>query len=332
MISHLTEGFLLGLATGTSCLATCGPIYAPFLMHTERQFKKSLGVLFEISMGRCLAYLGIGAIAGTIGAAIAVDHREWFTLFSYLLFSTFLILSAVRTHRTERGCAAHRWYSFAQRPFFLGILTGINICPPFLIAFTRAFDLSGAISGMLFFVAFFAGTTLFLLPLSLFGIVGQQKTIRLVGRVASVLIAAWFLGLAVGLIFDKIAPSDKQQNAIGSTINLMDSSLAIAVVQDSANPPTGVAALMRQRSGSVSFISDTNHLSRTGIIFIDDAIGKKFSNGLTLRSKGRFICILPEFVEDSLQSIARADSLARFLNKYRFKLDADSGTIYRLAF
>ena len=56
MISQLSEGFLLGIATGTTCLATCGPIYAPYLMQYDRNLKASLVTLLEISGGRFATY------------------------------------------------------------------------------------------------------------------------------------------------------------------------------------------------------------------------------------------------------------------------------------
>jgi sulfite exporter TauE/SafE len=196
MTSRLAEGFFLGLATGTTCLATCGPVYAPYLMQYERGFLGSLFALLEVSAGRFLAYLAIGAAAGILGKNLAIADRDLFLAASYVLFSAFLLVTSFRTHRREKCCPAGRWTAFADRPLFLGILTGINFCPSLFVALTRTIDLSGPAAGMTLFAAFFAGTTLFMLPVTLFGWFGTKQTYRVVARVAAVAVAAWFIGLA----------------------------------------------------------------------------------------------------------------------------------------
>jgi len=193
MQNYLSEGFLLGIATGTSCMATCGPIYAPYLMQYERSLMRSLLALMEISAGRFATYLLIGLLAGLFGRSIPIDYREWFTAIAYLSFSLFLVLTAFRTRRREQCCKTDVWYAFVDRPLILGLLTGINFCPSFLLALTKAVDLSGPLSGMIFFAAFFAGTSLFLVPLSFFGLFGKQRLFRSIARVGAVVIGIWFI-------------------------------------------------------------------------------------------------------------------------------------------
>ncbi len=193
MLSYLSEGFLLGIATGTSCLATCGPIYAPYLMQYERPLLRNLLALMEISAGRFATYLLIGLLAGLLGHSIPLDYKEWFTAIAYISFSLFLVLTAFRTQRREQCYTTGAWYAFVDRPLVLGLLTGINFCPSFLLALTKAVDLSGPLSGMIFFAAFFVGTSLFLVPLSFFGLFGKQKLFRSVARLGAVVIGIWFI-------------------------------------------------------------------------------------------------------------------------------------------
>jgi sulfite exporter TauE/SafE len=193
MIVTLTEGFLLGLATGTTCLATCGPVYVPYLMQYNRTLPKSLLAILELSAGRFVSYIAVGAAAGLIGRQVDFEGKGLITALGYCLFSVFLLITAFRTYRRDQNCRIGRWAGIVDRPLVLGILTGINICPPFLLALTKAFHGSGPVAGMSLFAAFFVGTSLFLLPISAFGLLGARNFFRSIARWVAVAVSGWFL-------------------------------------------------------------------------------------------------------------------------------------------
>ena len=193
MFKTLIEGFLLGLSTGTICLLTCTPIYLPYLISEDRSLKKSFYKVMEISGGRFIAYLLFGAAAGWLGSFVPQQQRTLFTGISYILLSVFLILNAVRTHRAEKQCKVPDWMKLTNSAFMLGIFTGVNFCPSFLIALTKSVDLGGVIGGILLFMGFFVGTTLFLIPLAFGGLLTMIGTVKKLARIASVLIAIWFI-------------------------------------------------------------------------------------------------------------------------------------------
>jgi sulfite exporter TauE/SafE len=228
MIKYLAEGIVLGLATGTSCLATCGPVYTPYLMQTGRSLFASLLVIGEISAGRFASYLAVGAIAGAFGQSIADEKRIPLTIITYILFSVFLILTSVRSGRKERYCIPGRWYAFVERPFLLGVLTGVNLCPPFLLALAKTVNHAGVFSGMLFFAAFFIGTTVFLLPLAFAGMAGRQSTLRRFARFASIGVAAWFILQACLLLYREIEERRPVAIETRPQVNCADSTRAIA--------------------------------------------------------------------------------------------------------
>jgi sulfite exporter TauE/SafE len=198
MMTTLAEGFILGLSTGISCLATCGPVYTPYLMQFDRNLVKNLLVICELSAGRFLAYLVVGAVAGLFGKHIDFDGKGQIMTFGYILFSVFLLITVFRTHHRDHHCYIDKAKKSAilDRPVVLGILTGVNICPPFLLALTKAFEGSGPVAGMVLFSSFFAGTTLFLLPLSAFGILGCKPVFRAIARWGAVSVSVWFLIMA----------------------------------------------------------------------------------------------------------------------------------------
>jgi sulfite exporter TauE/SafE len=198
MVTTLVEGFVLGLSTGISCLATCGPVYTPYLMQYDRNLVKNLLVICELSAGRFLAYMVVGAAAGLFGKHIDFDGKGQIMASGYILFSVFLLLTAFRTHSRDHHCYIDKAKKGAilDRPVVLGILTGVNICPPFLLALTKAFEGSGPVAGMILFSSFFAGTTLFLLPLSAFGILGCKPVFRTIARWGAVSVSIWFIVMA----------------------------------------------------------------------------------------------------------------------------------------
>ncbi len=189
----LLEGLILGFSTGTICLVTCTPIYLPYLLTEERKLIKSLLTVGEISLGRFFSYLAFGALAGFAGAKISSINRELFTSIAYILLSIYLILSAVRTRQKSKKCHIPKITKFTKRAFLLGVLTGINFCPAFLIALSKAVNLGGAISGMLLFLGFFFGTTVFLIPLAFVGLLSKIKEMKIIAQLASVLIGIWFI-------------------------------------------------------------------------------------------------------------------------------------------
>ena len=192
MLQTLIEGIVLGLSTGTLCLMTCTPIYLPYLISEDRKISKGILTVVEISAGRFLSYLAFGAVAGYTGAQISSIDRELFTSIAYILLSAYLVLSAIRTRKKEKKCHIPRITKFTKSAFLLGVLTGISFCPAFLIALSKAVNLGGAFSGMMLFLGFFFGTSVFLLPLAFVGQLSKINKMKFIAQIASILIAVWF--------------------------------------------------------------------------------------------------------------------------------------------
>jgi sulfite exporter TauE/SafE len=197
---YLTEGFALGLATGPICVASCGPVYAPYLMQKGRSILQSVSTLIQISIGRFITYLLIGLAAGALGTQIASLTKAWFTATAYFCFSIVLVISALRSKKCDEGCRAAGWTRFAEIPFIIGMTTGISFCPSLLLALTKAVDHGGAFAGALLFGAFFIGTTIYFIPFVLFGMIGKTYRLRTIGRIASCVVALWFIGQAIILL------------------------------------------------------------------------------------------------------------------------------------
>jgi sulfite exporter TauE/SafE len=327
ILRYLAEGFLLGLATGHLCLATCGPIYAPFLLERKLSWKGSFITLVKISIGRFATYVLFGIGAGFLGRQISEVNRSYFTAIAYCLFSTLLFLSAFRANQKEKGCVLPGWSRFADNPFLLGIATGINYCPSFLIALTRAVDISGPLSGGLLFAAFFFGTSLFLVPLIVFGVMGNKKILRLAGQFAAVLVGTWFLTQAVLFFVKPFLPAYRGAASGPPLVTLLDSTRAAILTTDTASFSLLKDRLSKKRPGPVAFAADTGSIAGAGYVFVDRnwpaSTGQSF---VSLKRSGRFVFVLPQARQPAGE--AYADRLIVFLGKYWFKKSPGSAILF----
>jgi sulfite exporter TauE/SafE len=331
ILQSLTEGFLLGLSTGLVCLATCGPIYSPFLMQRQFNLLQSLIALFKISAGRFITYILFGLIAGLLGQQIDSINREWFTSIAYILFSVILFVSAFRTHRKEQGCQLKKWGAFIDNPFMLGIVTGINYCPAFLIAITRAVDLSGPLSGAMLFFAFFFGTSIYLLPLSLFGVMGNKKILRTIAVIASVLIGTFFIFKALDSIIRRVAVKNEIQREYdkGNVIGLLDSTHAYLLSEDTSSFDVVRKVLSTHKKGGISFASDTSQITRTTCyLFVDSRWNR--GNYYGLQQKNRFVLILPAPAQESGYDATYGNSVVQFLDRCYFKWNREHGGFHSM--
>ena len=287
MIKTLIEGTVLGLTTGTACLVTCSPIYLPYLISEDRKLSKSIIAVLEISAGRFVSYLAFGAIAGYTGAQIASVNRELFTSIAYILLSAYLVLSAVRTSKKAKSCHVPKMARFTQSGIILGILTGINFCPSFLIALSKAVDLGGAFSGMMLFLGFFFGTSIFLLPLAFIGQISKVSKMKMVAQYASILVAIWFTFSGVkGLVhYFEHKKLDAQPSRLVEAFNPNIPLAVIASEENSTYFKTLQDSLINYTPSSVHYfqynktiLDSINKLSETVLVIDSSILNESFDN------------------------------------------------------
>ncbi len=198
----LTEGFLLGLANGGVCLAYCAPILVPYLLGESDTVRRGLVSVGGFLGGRLAGYLTFAVLAWLTHAAI-LDHLPCQKLLIGVATMGLALLLIVygcagRPHRCGAAAAEgtirrlHLWSSLPL-PVVLGLATGINVCPPFLLAFGNAAQLPGLGQSLLFFAAFFAGTSIYLAPLPLVGLAGRREVVKITGRLAAGVVGLIYL-------------------------------------------------------------------------------------------------------------------------------------------
>lgn len=195
------RGFLLGLASGTVCLAYCAPVIVPYLLGEGQTIRRNYLELGQFLIGRLLGYLIFAVLAWALGLLIKEHEAFRETIFgaSYIFLAGLLIYYCFR--RPKNLCAAEYFKGFLpgflanQRSFLpvvFGLLTGLNLCPPFLLAFTSAASGGSLWSSLAFFGAFFLGTSVFFVPIPFLGLLKRNEALRSVGKMAAGIIGSYY--------------------------------------------------------------------------------------------------------------------------------------------
>jgi sulfite exporter TauE/SafE len=190
------QGFLLGLSTGPFCLATCAPAFVPFMMAEDRGLLQNAITLGELALGRLFAYLLFGLAVGYAGAKLNGPWLDKAIGMAMISLSAVMLLFVVSKKKPHLGlCRLSDKYS--SFPVLFGFFTGINICPPFLLAISSAAGMGSLWGSVLLFGGFFIGTTIYLGLLMPLGFLGAYRQVRITGLITIVLSSIFFLGLGI---------------------------------------------------------------------------------------------------------------------------------------
>jgi sulfite exporter TauE/SafE len=201
------NGFLLGLANGTTCLAFCAPVLVPYLLHEGTGIARSLLILLQFLIGRLGGYALFGLLAWAMGSALteATDAQGTVIGVAYVGLAALLVAGALRRRAPEGACALKGARSVLARwpallPFGMGFLAGLKVCPPVLLAFANAAS-TGTLGGsLLVFLTFFLGTSVYFLPVSLVGAFRHIGELQIVARFAAVIVALYYAYMGVLLV------------------------------------------------------------------------------------------------------------------------------------
>lgn len=203
------KGFLLGLANGTVCLSYCAPVLVPYLLGQGQTVRRNYLDLGRFLLGRLSGYLIFAVLAWWLSLLIKDNsvYRELLFGGSYCLLAGLLIYYCFR--KAPNLCAAEYAKGilpgFITRsvfllPFALGLLTGLNLCPPLLLAFTSAASGGGLWSSLLFFAAFFVGTSVFFIPVPFMGLIKRKEALQTIGKMASGLIGVYYFCMGIVIL------------------------------------------------------------------------------------------------------------------------------------
>jgi sulfite exporter TauE/SafE len=189
---------LLGLSTGAYCVVSCVPFIAPVMISDAHSGRENARILAKFILGRLAGYLVFGALSGYLGSKLSGVNWEWVSAVALIVLSLVLILHALGLMGATRlhTCALIRKFD-PDLPFFMGVLMGVNACPPFLLSLTYVLTLQSALKGIVYFFLFFIGTSVYFIPLFFLGYLSKLKEFQFVGRVSAVIVGLLFLGYGV---------------------------------------------------------------------------------------------------------------------------------------
>ena len=208
------EALVLGLTTGPVCLASCGPVVLPWMMVQPNGVRVHSRQLLLFLAARLAGYMVFAAAVWLVGSAIprAWTGRSWLAGGVQLLLAAALVVYAAGW--PHRRCAsvepARRLVRIGEAPaprrsgaLALGFLTGINLCPPFLVAGVRAAQLAHLWAALLFFGSFFVGTAIWFLPFLSLGFLRRTPAVVTVARMVAVLLACWYGFSGVSILIER---------------------------------------------------------------------------------------------------------------------------------
>ncbi|NOY82962.1 MAG: AmmeMemoRadiSam system radical SAM enzyme [Kiritimatiellaeota bacterium] len=190
MWRQAAESFAVGLSLGPACFLSCGLFHGVFLSrHARPERRPGLELALFLLLGRLVAYLGFGFLIGILAMTRIWTPQPW------ILFTVLGVLMAVYAALppgSAQVCPStgRHWHHLLAGAFALGLLTGASPCPPFLAAVLIALRSHGMGGAVLTFLAFFVGTSIYLVPVWLLPAALTPRLRRHLQRVSRLLAAA----------------------------------------------------------------------------------------------------------------------------------------------
>ncbi|HEX7493607.1 MAG TPA: sulfite exporter TauE/SafE family protein [Bacteroidales bacterium] len=192
----MTDSLILGLSSGSACLATCGMVMFPYLMSGSAGVKRIALDLTLFLMTRFLVYFLLATLSWYFGQAIFSNTivRNIVPGILYMVFAVLLVWYSINKNSNPE-CPAKILKTVNNHrlvPILLGIVNSLGFCPALFIILTKGATQGTLIQSYFAFLAFFIGSSLWFLPLPLAGKIRKKSVLRNIGILAT--------GLA-GIIF-----------------------------------------------------------------------------------------------------------------------------------
>jgi cytochrome c biogenesis protein CcdA len=192
----MTDSFILGLSSGSACLATCGMVMFPYLMAGSAGVGRITIDLSLFLLTRMSVYLVLATVSWYFGQAIFSNQvvRNIVPGVLYIVFAILLVWYSISNNR-KKECPAKIVRTVNNHrlvPVFLGLVNSLGFCPALFIILTKGSTQGTLIQSYFAFLAFFIGSSIWFLPLPLAGKIRKKETLKTIGILAT--------GLA-GIIF-----------------------------------------------------------------------------------------------------------------------------------
>jgi hypothetical protein len=191
------DSFILGLSSGSACLVTCGMVMFPYLMAGAAGVKRIAVDLSVFLVTRLFIYFILASAAWYFGQAVFSSElvRVYLSGILYIVFAVMLIWYSIRKNRSKECPAAIVTKIDNKKliPLFLGIVNSLGFCPALLIILTKSATQGTITQSWLAFLGFFAGSSLWFLPVPLAGKIRRKQVIEKIGIFATGIAGAIFI-------------------------------------------------------------------------------------------------------------------------------------------
>jgi hypothetical protein len=193
----MTESFILGLSSGSACVVTCGMVMFPYLMSGAAGTRKITIDLSLFLLSRLFVYLLLATLAFFFGQALFGTRvvRNTVPGILYILFAVILVWYSIGRNR-EKNCPARFVTAVNNRklvPVLLGVVNSIGFCPALFLILTKGAAQDTIVRSYLDFLAFFAGSSLWFVPIPLAGKIRRKEVLETIGVLATGLAGVIFM-------------------------------------------------------------------------------------------------------------------------------------------
>ncbi len=193
----MTDSLILGLSSGSACLATCGMVMFPYLMAGSAGVKKITIDLTLFLLTRLIVYFIFATLAWYFGQALFANKamRNIIPGVLYIVFAVMLVWFSIDKNRNP-GCPAKIIKSVNNHrlvPVLLGLVNSLGFCPALLLILTKGATQGTLLQSYIAFLAFFAGSSVWFIPLPLAGRLKKKEVLEKIGVLATGLAGIIFL-------------------------------------------------------------------------------------------------------------------------------------------
>ena len=193
----MTDSFILGLSSGSACLATFGMVMFPYLMSGSVGVNRIAVDVSIFLLTRLVIYFILATLAWYFGQAFFSNPvvRNIVPGILYIVFAVMLVWYSISKKRAAE-CPAKIIKTVNNHkivPVLLGVVNSLGFCPALFLIVTKGATQGTLAQSYLAFLAFFLGSSVWFLPLPLAGKIQKKEILKNIGILATGLAGIIFL-------------------------------------------------------------------------------------------------------------------------------------------
>lgn len=204
----MADSFILGLSIGSACLVTCGMVMFPYFMAGSAGVRKITQDLLIFLSVRLIIYFILASIAWYFGQKVFTTGllSKYLPGALYVIFAGLLIRYSI-VKNSRKTCPAELAAKIDNKkliPVFLGIVNSVGLCPALLLILTTGATKETVTQSWLAFLAFFAGSSIWFLPVPFAGKFRKKKVMETIGIFATGLAGTIYMIKGITIIIGGI--------------------------------------------------------------------------------------------------------------------------------